>query len=138
VADLDEPIQYARSMRHLEFLENKALEALEAEAAAEEDEDDEEEDEDEEGDGGEGEGGDEDEEDDYGEEEEADPSAAVFGKVLLDTKPGDNKYLNDHEKIRSKFNEVEVEAFMKLLDIKPTRDWKDESVYHWSAGMHAY
>ena len=46
--------------------------------------------------------------------------------------------MHSNEKIRSKFNEVEIEQFMKLLDVKPTRDWRDESVYHWKLGMREY
>lgn len=42
------------------------------------------------------------------------------------------------ENLRNKFNEVELDAFMKLLNIKPFKQWQDESVHHYKLGVHTY
>ena len=42
------------------------------------------------------------------------------------------------ENLNNKFNEVELDSFMKLLNIKPHTQWQDQSVYHYRVGMNAY
>lgn len=38
-----------------------------------------------------------------------------------------------------KFNEVELDSFMKLLNINPThKQWADNSMYHYKLGIHRY
>ena len=40
--------------------------------------------------------------------------------------------------MRSKFNEVELDSFMKLLNINPKTQWEDESVHHYKVGTRVY
>lgn len=47
-------------------------------------------------------------------------------------------YFGTDETLRGKYNEEEIGAFMKLLDVKPFKQWQDESVYHHSMGPHVY
>uniref|UniRef100_A0A7S3MZA8 Uncharacterized protein n=1 Tax=Strombidium inclinatum TaxID=197538 RepID=A0A7S3MZA8_9SPIT len=42
------------------------------------------------------------------------------------------------EHIREKFNNPEIDAFLKLLNIKPHTQWEDNSGYHYKAATHAY
>ena len=122
----------ARNRTHKEYLEAKK---------AEEEEDEEEEDEDlavlnggeEEGEEGEGEGEGEGEE----EEEEVDPDA--FDPIpRVKTADPESKYFVHGENVRNKFNEVELSAFMKLLNIKPVSEWQDTTVHHYKMGVHEY
>ena len=86
----------------------------------EEDESDEEE---EEGEYGEeyGEEGGEEYGEEYGEEEEGPPSNEREWppKDIIKTADRDNRVFRVHEKLRSKFNETEIDNFMKLLALKP-------------------
>jgi hypothetical protein len=99
------------SRTHAEFKEDRNVE--EEEEEEEEDDDDEDEDEDEEG---EGDGDEEEEEDD--EEEEEEDVTAVPNDILAEPRY-DDRYFDHHEKLRDRFNEVELDSFMKLLNIKP-------------------
>jgi len=40
--------------------------------------------------------------------------------------------------LRKKFNEPEIDAFMKLLNVKPVTQWEDNSKYHYKVGTHTY
>ena len=42
------------------------------------------------------------------------------------------------ESLRSKYSEVEIDSFMKLLGVKPRTQWQDTSTHHYKLGMHAY
>lgn len=109
--------------------------AAEAEAEEEEDEDDEEdEDEDEEEEGEEGEGDEEEEEEEDDEEEEE----GMPENYDVRYPQGSNKYWDTEESVRKRFNEVELDGFMKLLNIKPVTQWQDDTVYHYKLGMHTY
>lgn len=128
----DEPPVYIRSEEHRAYLEDKALEALEAENAAEEEEDDEDE-----------EGGDEEAEgegDDYGDEDygEEDPDQPDYSNEYHFVTPTDDPYFLKGESVRSRFNEHEVDAFMKVIGMKPFTDWKDDTLTHMWAGEHDY
>ena len=103
----------ARSMIHRETLETR-------EAEAEADEEEEEEDYGEEGEGEEGEGEGEESagEEDYGEEEEVYPPP---DQIALP--PPESRYFKHGENLRNKFNEIELDAFMKLLNMKPHGQW---------------
>merc|ERR1712166_1031781 len=95
------------SRTHRELQEARLAEAEEEEEEDEDEEDEDEDDEDEDG---------EEEEEDEG-EEEADPQAVpddiVGGPSIED------RYFMHNETIRGKYNEVEIDSFMKLLDISP-------------------
>ena len=129
------------SRTHRELQETRLAEA-EAEEEEEEDEDEGDEDEDEEGDGEEGEEGEEgegeeeEEEEEEGGEEEVDPTAVPDD--VEGNKPIDDRYFMHNETIRGKYNELEIDSFMKLLDINPHTQWEDDTVHHYKVGMHAY
>lgn len=117
----------ATSKTHRELQEAKAAEA------EEEEEEEEEEDEDEEEEGEEGEGDEEEEE----EEEEGDSEPAVPDEQISHIQ-FDGRYFLHNEKLREKFNEVELDAFMKLLNVKPYQQWEDDTVHHYKVGTHTY
>jgi hypothetical protein len=108
--------QYARSKTHREYLETKAAEA---EAAADEEEEEEEE------------GGEEEGEESEGEEEAAEEEEDEDGKSDGEWPPKDrvahpdleNRYFVRGENLRNKFNEIELDSFMKLLNVKPFKQW---------------
>jgi hypothetical protein len=95
------------------------MEAERAEVEPEEDDEEEEE----EGEYGEeyGEEGGEEYGEEYGEEEEGPPSNEREWppKDIIKTADRDNRVFRVHEKLRSKFNETEIDNFMKLLALKP-------------------
>jgi hypothetical protein len=106
----------------------------------EEDEDDEDEDEDEDEEGGEGdeEGGDEEgAEEEEEEEEEPEDENAVPDEVAAGPMAEDRFFMHS-DKLRGKYNEVELEQFMKLLNVKPIPQWQDDTTHHYKLGVHAY
>ncbi len=122
---------FARSKAHRDYLDNKAAEAeAAAEAAAEEEEEGEEEGE--EGEESEGEGEEEEE------EEEIDPERPWPLPEQAELAKMENGYFLHNEKLREKFNEVELDTFMKLLNVKPIRQWQDNTVHHYKLGVHTY
>lgn len=91
-------------------------------------------DEDEEGEGDEGEA----EYGDYGEEEPEDPNSWENKKDQINSvEPADRFFLGT-ESLRSKYNDNEVDAFMRLLAVKPNAQWQDESTHHYKLGVHTY
>lgn len=88
-----------------------------------------------EGDEDEEEGGDEEEEaaeygaEDYGEETEEFP-----GKDRVPHVKAEDRFFIGDQKLRQKYSEVEIGAFMKLLNVKPHRQWEDTSTYHYKLG----
>lgn len=120
----------ARSKIHRELLEAKK-----AEAEADEEEDEEEEEgEGEEGEGEEGEG---EEEAAEGEEEE-EVEETWPPKDMVAHAPFEDRYFQRGENLRNKFNEVELDSFMKLLNVKPHKQWQDTTVHHYKLGAHTY
>lgn len=97
-------------------------------------------------------GGDDDDEEGEGEEEEVETyKPARFADP--DFKPEDfvepewpykprpkvessPDYFNPGESIRDRFDDNEIESFMKFLDITPFRNWKSTSHYHNRIGFH--
>lgn len=114
---------------------------VKANAADPEDEDDiaygqedEEEDYDEEGEG-----------DDYGEEdygdydeEEGDDEPEWSAEDKPRPRHPQNRYFERNEKLHQRFNEVELDSFMKLLNVNPTPQWQDRALYHYKLGIHRY
>ena len=47
-------------------------------------------------------------------------------------------YFIHNENLRDRFNEVEVDAFMKILGVEPNRDWKDTSRFQWRTPIRDY
>ena len=123
------------SRTHKEAQEARSAEEEEEEEEEEEDDD---EDEDEEGEGEEegeeGEGEDEEEE----EEEEEDEEEGLPDENISYAQLSEDRYFAHNEKLRKKFNEVEVDGFMKLLNVKPVPQWEDDTSYHYKVGTHAY
>ena len=122
--------QIARSNIHRDILESKLVE-----------DDDEEESllDEEEGDEEEGEEGEEAEEEAAGEEgaevveEETWPPKDKIKHIEME-----DKYFIHGENLRNKFSEVELDSFMRLLNVKPYKQWEDKSVHHYKLGTHAY
>jgi hypothetical protein len=52
--------------------------------------------------------------------------------------PLENPYFTHNETLRNKFNEVELDNFMRLLNVKPTAQWEDTHAYHNKMGVHTY
>lgn len=126
--------QYARSRIHRELLETKAAEAeAEAEEEEEEEEGEEEGEEGEEGEEAEGEG-----EEEAGEEEEEEEEEVWPPEDNIMHVPMEDKYFIHGENLRNKFNEVELDSFMKLLNVKPYKQWQDTTVHHYKLGAHTY
>ena len=99
-------------------------------------EEEEDEDYDEEGEGEEGEGEGEEEYGDYGdygeEVEEWNPKEKIASIELAD------RFFLRGDKLRKDYNEVELGNFMKLLNIKPHKQWQDESDFHYKLGLYRY
>ena len=110
----------SKTMRELQ----EARDAEEEEEEEEEEDEDEDEDEDEEGEGEEG---------DEGDEEEEMPDEIIGHAPTVE-----DRYFLHNEKLRGKFNEVELDSFMKLLNVKPLEQWEDESTHHYKVGTHTY
>mmetsp|Transcript_34566 Transcript_34566/g.25693 ORF Transcript_34566/g.25693 Transcript_34566/m.25693 type:complete len:284 (-) Transcript_34566:32-883(-) len=121
----------ARNLNHLDILE-AAIAAKEA--GEEEDEDDE----------YGSEGGDEDEEGegdgDYGEEvpEKMDLRFEPPRELSLDKPVSEFRYFNNGEEIYDKFNDVELDAFLHILNIRPNKMWQDRTLHHYKMGTHTY
>ena len=77
---------------------------------------------------------------DYGEEEEppGKPKREWPAKDLIQHGKVDSRVFRGNEKLRSRFNEVEIDNFMKLLAIKPHVQWEDKSFFHYKLGAHKY
>jgi len=81
------------------------------------------------------EGGEEADYGDYGEEEE---EAVWPPKESHPTKePADRLFLGQ-EKLRDRYNNNEVDTFMRLLAVKPNLQWEDQSTHHHKLGVHTY
>jgi len=50
----------------------------------------------------------------------------------------DDRFFLHNKKLREEFNEVEIDSFLKLLNVKPHRQWQDTSTYHHKLGVHDY
>ena len=124
------------------------FEAMEAEDEEEEDDDDddEDEDEDEEGEGEEGEEGGEEAEEGEGEgegeeevEEPEDPRLVPDDYTAgPDAALDHDRFFMHGEELKAKYNEIELDSFMKLLNVNPQVQWQDVHGHHYKAGMHAY
>ena len=50
----------------------------------------------------------------------------------------DFSFMARGDRIYNKFNEVELENFMKVLDLRPKKQWNDFSGWHNRLGLHTY
>jgi len=102
----------ATSKTGRELQEARAAEAEEEDEEEEEEgDDDEDEEEEEEGEGDE-------EEDEEEEEDEGAEETGVPDDIMRTINP-ENRFMNHSENLREKYNEVELDSFMKLLNVKP-------------------
>ena len=128
IEETPEP-SYARSRTHMDLLETRKEMALAEEEEDEEgpEEDEEDEDEEEEGDEEEEEDDEEEEEDDEEEEVEEDPENDLpYGKTASEM-----PFFRHHgDGLFKRYNEHEVDAFMRMLSIRPFKNWRDRSTYH--------
>mmetsp|Transcript_2464 Transcript_2464/g.3410 ORF Transcript_2464/g.3410 Transcript_2464/m.3410 type:complete len:338 (+) Transcript_2464:1361-2374(+) len=86
------------------------------------------------GDEEEGEGGDDyGDYGDYGDEEEEWPPQDKLKSAEMESRA-----FRANETLRSKYSEVEIESFMKLLGVKPRTQWQDTSTHHYKLGVHNY
>lgn len=40
--------------------------------------------------------------------------------------------------MRDSFSDVEIGAFMKVLNVKPHNQWEDQNTHHYKLGVHEY
>lgn len=50
----------------------------------------------------------------------------------------EDRFFLNNGKLREQYSEVEIGAFMKLLSVKPHRQWQDQSTHHYKLGVHDY
>lgn len=74
---------------------------------------------------------------DYGEEEGAEEETWPPKERLPSEQPKDRFFLGA-EKLRDRYNTNEVDAFMRLLAVRPNLQWEDESTHHYKLGVHVY
>ena len=86
--------------------------------------------------------GDEDEEEggeeDYGDYDEEEAGEEWPPKDTIATGKMEDRVFRAGESLRSKYSEVEIDSFMKLLGVKPRTQWQDTSTHHYKLGMHKY
>ena len=87
------------------------------------------------GEEGDEEGGEDYGEEDYGEEEE---EVAWPPPAMIQPDPLEDRYFKAGETMRGQYSDVEIQAFMNLLSIKPRGNWQDQSIYHARMGVHEY
>ena len=107
----------ATSKTHRELQAARDAEFEEEEDEDEDDDDDE--DEDEEGEGEEGEEEGEGEEGEEEDEDEGEDEEEMPDEIIGHAPSVEDRYFLHNEKLRGKFNEVELDSFMKLLNVKP-------------------
>jgi len=134
VNDLEKFPKNATSKTHKENQEARDAEEEEEEEEEEEDEDD---DEDEDGEEGEEGDGEEDEEEEEEEEDDGEDADAIPDEQIKKSGEEDRFFMHN-ETMRSKYNQVELDSFMKLLNVKPVPQWEDDTVHHYKVGVHTY
>lgn len=50
----------------------------------------------------------------------------------------DYEFFKRNERLQDRFNEQEIDGFLKLLNVKPATNWTDRAGYHHGLGVHAY
>ena len=74
---------------------------------------------------------------DYSEEDGEEPEWPTKPPKLANEYSRPNAFFHEGETIREKFDDIELENFMKLLNVSPFRNWKDHSKWHNRIGFHA-
>lgn len=49
-----------------------------------------------------------------------------------------SEFFQRHETLKTKYNELEIDAFLKILNVKPLSNWADDSLYHHSLGLKTF
>lgn len=129
INDLENPLVNATGRTHRELLEARGAEEEEEEEDEDEDEDEDEEEEEE--------GGDE-EEEEYDEEEDGDDEPEFKPEQSGNHPKVEDRFFNGYENLRDRYSDVELEAFMKLLNMKPATQWQDNTTHHYKLGTHVY
>lgn len=88
--------------------------------------------------GDEDEEGDEEEGGDYGDYDEEEETEEWPAKDRIASVDPEDRFFRAGESLRGKYNEVEIDQFMKLLGIKPRAQWEDTSTHHYKLGLHSY
>ena len=135
--EVNELEKYPKNATSKTHRENQEARDAEEEEEEEEEEEDEDEDEDEDGDGEEGEEGEDDEEEEEEEEDEGEDPNAIPDEQLKKS-PEEDRFFMHNETMRNKYNQVELDSFMKLLNIKPVPQWEDGTTHHYKVGVHTY
>ena len=60
---------------------------------------------------------------DYGDYDEEEEEEEFPNKTKMEDLPGDDRFFRAGESLRGKYSEVEIEQFMKLLNVKPYKQW---------------
>lgn len=116
----------------------------ETRAAAKEDDDDDDEEEEEEEEDEEGEGdedGDEDEgegDEEEGDEEEEEEEEEPVPDDIIPHTPMEDRFFSSNSNMRKLYNDVELDSFMKLLNVKPLVQWEETNTHHYKVGTHLY
>ena len=50
----------------------------------------------------------------------------------------ENRFFRAHDTLRDKYSDVEIENFMKLLNVSPHKQWQDQQTHHYKMGVHNY
>lgn len=70
----------------------------------------------------------------YPEDNDADYPPKQYKDPRVET----SEFFRRNEKLQDRFNEHEVEGFLKLLNVKPNSNYNDRSLFHHATGVHAY
>ena len=54
----------------------------------------------------------------------------------MKTRPSPSTFFGENEKLEDKYEDIELDSFMKFLDVKPFLSWRDRAGYHNRLGMH--
>lgn len=75
---------------------------------------------------------------DYGDyEEEVDDDPWPPAEVMK-SRPMEDRFFRAGESLRGRYNEVEIDNFLKLLGVKARSQWQDTHSYHHKQGLHQY
>lgn len=73
---------------------------------------------------------------DYDEEEETEPWPPK--DEIKQDHPLPDRFFLEKDDLRSKYDYNEIDAFMRLLSMKPTAQWQDQAGHHYKLGLHNY
>lgn len=57
---------------------------------------------------------------------------------MLESKQVEDRFFRAGESLRGRYNEIEIEQFLKLLGVKARNQWQDVHKYHHKQGLHQY